>query len=646
MRSFRSRIPVRNPQSAIGNPQFPIGNRQSAIGNAPSLASDALFWALAAATLALHLRLAWSHGPPYASPWITLDEGYRLYPSLRLMRGEALFRDVFAAYPPFSYYLHWAAYELLGVRVSSVRLVLVLAQLATTLTTYALARHLMNRGFALFAALLTVAFGIVRLNMGYSAWYVLPALAATILILFRWAETDCRARRELFLAGACVGIAAGLKLRDGAWLGMGAGAAVVALRTLRDFEPGRARPRFFPPLYGAHLLLPLLALALLRDTPAPGRLVLFALPNALVAAALLARQVGYTAAVRARPAQLLFDLGALGAGVAAVSLPWLLYYGWRLGPALLWRHLVEVPLAMTARMIVWEVTVEPWPAAALLAGGGLALAALAAFAPQRWRAVRSAALLAAAGGPPLVLFAAPDLAIAGGYVLLPYATALALLVAARRRFAAEPVVDRVLVLGIFNATTAMTLHPWTDRNHLLWAWLPAFVLAAFGAARLFDALAAHGRMLRWCVVASVCALLAVWLGPLASAATGGAGVTRLDGSAAFDVAVDAAAARQLQPVIDFINANVAEEAAILEIPSSFYAFVSGRRQAAQLDYFFVIDGELWDEERDLAAIRSRDPTYAFLQSWPTAFPKIDAYLRSTYAPVTRIGNVTVLKKRG
>ena len=67
---------------------------------AAPLRRDALFRGLAAGTLVLHLRLAFTHGPPYASPWMTLDEGYRLYPSLRLMRGEMLFRDMFTPYPP------------------------------------------------------------------------------------------------------------------------------------------------------------------------------------------------------------------------------------------------------------------------------------------------------------------------------------------------------------------------------------------------------------------------------------------------------------------------------------------------------------------------------------------------------------------
>ena len=44
-----------------------------------------------------------------------MDEGYRLMPGLSLLRGQVLFRDVWAGYPPLSYYLHRLAFEALGV---------------------------------------------------------------------------------------------------------------------------------------------------------------------------------------------------------------------------------------------------------------------------------------------------------------------------------------------------------------------------------------------------------------------------------------------------------------------------------------------------------------------------------------------------
>jgi hypothetical protein len=162
---------------------------------------DPLFWVLVVVTFAFYLRLLSTSGVPYSGPWIYIDEGYRLYPSLRLLQGETLFRDMFTAYPPLSYYLHLLAYQALGVKVSAVRIVLILSQLATTTLTYALARRIMSRWFSLFAALLTVAYGIQRHNMGYAGWYVLPPTLGAAMFLMRWIESGETRRRELLVVG-------------------------------------------------------------------------------------------------------------------------------------------------------------------------------------------------------------------------------------------------------------------------------------------------------------------------------------------------------------------------------------------------------------------------------------------------------------
>ena len=74
---------------------------------------------------ALHVWVGLTFSPNYRGPMCFVDEGYRLYPALRLMEGQQLFRDMFTAYPPLSYYLHKWAFELLGTKLSSVRIVLI-----------------------------------------------------------------------------------------------------------------------------------------------------------------------------------------------------------------------------------------------------------------------------------------------------------------------------------------------------------------------------------------------------------------------------------------------------------------------------------------------------------------------------------------
>jgi hypothetical protein len=102
-------------------------------------------------------------------------------------------------------------------------------------------------------------------------------------------------------------------------------------------------------------------------------------------------------------------------------------------------------------------------------------------------------------------------------------------------------------------------------------------------------------------------------------------------------------------VIDFVNRHVPEDGYILEIPGSLYCFLTGRRQAANLDYFYVLDGKLWGEEREIEAIRRRDPSHVLVRSdyvgWQKTFPKLAAFVAATFEPDRELGPVKVLKKR-
>ncbi len=546
---------------------------------------DPIFWLLAAGTLAFYWRLLDTSGVAYDVLWIYFDEGYRLYPSLRLLHGESLFRDMLTIYPPLSYYLHLVAFEVLGVQVSSVRFVLIASQLATTTLTYALARRLMNRWFSLFAALLTVAYGIQWLNMGYSGWYVVPLLLGATIFLARWIESGENARRELFMVGALAGLAIGIKLRDGAWVAIGCALSILLIRVLRDFEPGRGRPRFFHPLYAAHLLLPVLVLLMLGSSVTVEQALLFLAPNFAASLAIVIRQTYGTREIRPRVSSLVAELAFFGAGILAVTAPWIAYFLITVGPEVLWSNVVSLPLAWKGRMDVWAINL--WDETLL-------------------------------------------------FVMLPLASGIALLYAGLnwRRPSAE--VRIIVVLGLLNGTSIMTLHPWTDFNHWLWASAPAILLISFALSTLHRALAARAFPLHASVVVGQCALLIVFAS-VEIEGLSGAQARMLRNSASGDVPMEPAAAEQTQQVIDFVNRNVPEDHYILEIPSSLYCFLTGRRQAASLDYFYVVDSEIWDEDREIDIIRGHDPIYALVRedysNWRTSFPKLSDYVDANFEPI-------------
>ena len=543
---------------------------------------DPLFWVLAVVTFAFYLRLLSTSGVPYGGPWIYIDEGYRLYTSLRLLHGETLFRDMFTAYPPLSYYLHLLAYEALGVKVSAVRIVLILSQLATTTLTYALARRIMSRWFSLFAALLTVAYGIQRHNMGYAGWYVLPPTLGAAMFLMRWIESGETRRRELLVVGGLAGLAIVVKLRDGAWLAIGCALSILVLRILRDFEPGRGRARFFNPLYAAHLLLPVLVLLMLGESITPERGLLFLAPNAAASLAILIRQNWGTTGIRPAVRELVADLGAFGAGLFALTAPWVAYFLWRVEARVLWAGLVTIPVALRDRMNVWAIDLDPLGPGLSMAVAvvGAAAALLVVWGSVRWRVAAATILGLATLSLPIILWKQPAIWVETLiFAMLPLASGIALLYAGRHWRQPSAQVRSVLVVGLLNGTTLMNLHPWTDFNHWLWASTPAMLLVAFGASRLHRAMAACVLPLRACVIVSQCALLAVWAMPEVNAVRG-TDATKLRDTTRGDVPMEPASARQTQRVIDFVNRHVPEHAYILEIPGSLYCFLTGRLQAA------------------------------------------------------------------
>jgi hypothetical protein len=625
-------------------------------GSGYAIYRDPLFWGLAILTLIVHIRFLFTQGIDYSIGWVYVDEGYRLYPGLRLLRGEELFRNMFTAYPPLSFYFHEIAYALLGVKVSSVRIVLICSQLATTLCVYALARYLMNRWFALFAAFFTIAYGIVNLNMGYSGWYVVPFMLIATLFLFRWIRSDCANKRELLGVGLAAGLAIATKLRDGCWVTIGCLVAILAVHVLKDFVPGRGRLNRFNPLYAGHLLLPVIVVLMLGENIiSPGRLVFFLLPNLLLCAALLIRQLFFTREVHTRVGELMAVILIFFVGVAVVTLPWVLYYSFSIGPDLLWEHLVIIPMGLKVRMNQWPSSFFPIIEWAVC--GGIVTAVLAFFSvlgPRRWRGLFLWFLTGWILIIPVSAWFGPSAwmnnlwTAALLFVMLPLASGLAILYAAVHLQQPGHRVQFIMVLGVMNGVVLMTLHPWTDFNHWLWTCAPAFIIFSFAASRLYDILAKRAIHSRWLVVAASCAILAYSMPVVLHYVRGDMPLVRLRNSPSGDMPMNPVPAGEIEQIIDFINQNVPEDGYILEIPGSLYSFLSGRRQAARLDYFWVLDGRLWDEERELELIRRNNPRIALVRTglpdWRSAFPKISNYVDNNYVPYGNVGQVWILKR--
>ena len=611
-----------------------------------SIWRDPIFWLLGVATLVLHLELR-MRGPSPSIYWYYLDEGYRLYPSLRLLQGESLFADMFTAYPPLSYFLHLFAYQIFGAKVSSVRLVLVFSQVVATLSTYAISRHLVSRGFSLFAAVLTVLYGVVRMNVGYSGWYVVPLTLLTLLFLFRYIESESSKRSYLVLAGVFAGLAVATKLRDGAFVVIASLVAILAMRILLDFRSGRGRGFLFHPLYTSYLLLPVvIAGTLWADLDWPRGLLLLA-PSVALCGLLFLRQTLLCGEYRPRIGRLCGEVALFLGGTAAVTLPWVLYYGGSVGWGSLWYHLIEVPLWMGSKLWrVWAPGGLDFTAAFAAAGVWTALGL--AIVLDVWKRFLPGLVAAALVLTPLLIHWWPEVKPAGMYLLLPGASVLALVLVWRRWGRANVSAQHFVVLSVFCCVVPISLYPWTDSTHWMWVSAPSLIVAGVAASRVHRYLANRSGALRWVAVAAQCVVI-VQLAPAVLDPRGQAVLLELREAERGDVPYDAGAARRIQKVVDFVNENVPPDAFILEIPSSFYSFITGRRQAAQLDYFFALDSTIWDEDREIASIRRNDPEYALVRKgdpkWQDGFPKVSRFVWENFVHHRRFGDVTILKKR-
>jgi 4-amino-4-deoxy-L-arabinose transferase-like glycosyltransferase len=169
--------PIRNPQSAI----------------------RALFAAL--------LAVSWQR-------WTSViaDSGRELDLPLRLLRGEALYRDVHYLYPPFSPYFNALLYRLFGTHLSVLQISGALCSLALIWLCYRLARRLMSEWESALAVGGVVVWCVFKPAGNLISPYSYAALHASVFALtavwltLKYVERE--QAKHLVCAGLCLGLAA------------------------------------------------------------------------------------------------------------------------------------------------------------------------------------------------------------------------------------------------------------------------------------------------------------------------------------------------------------------------------------------------------------------------------------------------------
>lgn len=337
-------------------------------------------WGLSVIYVATLIDRGW--GPP--------DEGLLAQSAERLLSGEVPHRDFDELYTGGLTAVHALAFELFGVRLISLRLVLFAAVILWVPVLYALARRFASPILAAAVTLLGVVWSVPAYPASMPSWYNLFLASAGLLAIFRYLETD-RFRWQ-FVAGLCGGVSVLAKITGIFFIG--AGVLVIVYQACRPVTPAQvyrgditamtrreSRPGAWLGMLAAVMILGgLVALIGIRKHA----LTYLQLAAPLVAVAVLVAAAGWNSGPVAWN-RLWRPILALAAGVAAALLPFVAVYAWHDALA----DLVKGVFTLPARRIQFA-SQEPDGGAIVWALPLLGLAALGLHIRRR----RTAALVA------------------------------------------------------------------------------------------------------------------------------------------------------------------------------------------------------------------------------------------------------------
>ena len=460
--------------------------------------------------------------------WIDLiDEGYFLYLASRVAAGELPYRDFDTYYTPAVFYLYAATFELFGVSVEPIRLLLAATRVAWFVLLYRLTRRVAPWPFAGLPFLVVAAVDAVPIAPEpHPAWF---AMLATLVALDAIVRHHYKPRvRWVVAAGLAAGVAFAFKQNVGAFTALSVGAYLL----LRE---RRATGRLLLAGQGAFALVLALAATVLLWPGLDGRVAVTVWLPLLATLGLLVGSAWARVRVDAWTTGLgpfLRDALAAGGAFVAVTLLWLVPLTLALGidgtPFGLFVGAVNqgaliLPLPSpppSTRAVVLAAIWLPIALAALLRRPGerpsrrIVVGALVATALLPWLPIAETAPESLDDAPTHYPWVGSlDEQLGTLYVYLPALGAwagLAMLgVAGWRGAPVEPLAAYLLV----GTLSLLAFYPRMDVAHAMFAGPPLLVVGACGIARAYRALARPaGVLVRGLIFASLL------LAPLAAVA--------------------------------------------------------------------------------------------------------------------------------
>lgn len=136
--------------------------------------------------------------------WVPHDEGLLAQTAERVLSGELPHRDFDDTYTGGLTFLHALAFQLLGVKLTSIRIALFVFALAFVPALYAIAARVAVPWVAGLAVLAFLAWSLPNYFAGVPSWYILFFTIFGVLFLLRYLDTG--RRRWLIAAGLCGGL--------------------------------------------------------------------------------------------------------------------------------------------------------------------------------------------------------------------------------------------------------------------------------------------------------------------------------------------------------------------------------------------------------------------------------------------------------
>lgn len=621
--------------------------------------------------------------------WNLADAGQTYNSAVSALEGKVPYRDFNYQWGPYALYLNVLVFKVLGIKISSVRLLLTVTVILITSLTFLLGRRFLPSLYAFLSAFIVHITLLQNTLVPYANIYCIATGLASLYLSVEY----CRTRKNYLvsMAGLLCGVSLGLKFSAGLYITAGTIMALLVADGQYQAWAHRVSGKLKFPLAATLISAFLVANAifLIRAHLNVKYFTLFIVPILIACFGVLKVQGQFEAGAPLEESRQRFwkSLLRLGVGVFAGSLPWTGFYLAIFNPARFFHHVIGSAIEHSKHIFLpypeaEETTVHlAGYALCLILGVWLAkmrgytkyiwimvLAFAAAcmwtlriyFRPAEWLSIITIT-------NNITFFLSPAVAILSSLVAISSLNAKA---KARNILETDA---RILPVVSYQVFFFLVAYPHTEFTHLSWSCPTTMILLFFLLERVrilvVQGWPSHmrkslGRAAGWTLTLSLPALIILAkLFPLFAAFYRVSPdlthwvpkeYVKLEGERG-GVYEFVESAEQIEAVDRFIQANTSEGDYLFEFPTTFFYYYSQRKNPSKWDYFYPglnsdkqgeIIRELEEKEPRFAIMYDNPYGWMFTYSKITkSYPKLGHYISRNYDTAQQIGYFKIMRRK-